>query len=158
MTATATGKQSQLVEQYFKVHVGTAPKDQLLLMVVDGAVRFAERGREAIEKNDLEEKNNALQRAQGIVMGLANALSPEIGDQIYMDLRGLYFFVYRRLIEANLEHSLEKIDEALKILLELRETWRNAVEQYRNSIAAELAAESTASDAGTEREGISVSG
>ena len=131
----AKSRQLNAAEKYYEVHVQTTPKDQLLILVLDGAIRLAETARDAIQENDFEKKNAALGKAQSIVLALQNALSPEVGDRLYKDLRGLYFFVYRTLVEANFENSLDKLAAALKILSHVRETWRDAVAEYRNSVA-----------------------
>ncbi|MBL8880313.1 MAG: flagellar protein FliS, partial [Phycisphaerales bacterium] len=49
--------------QYLKNAVMTASHEQLQLMLIDGAIRFALKGREAIEGRDIEGMFNALDRS-----------------------------------------------------------------------------------------------
>ena len=54
-------------------------------------------------------------------------LPDSASEEIYGNLMGLYKFVYRRLLDANMERSLDAADEALEVLEHLRETWSLAV-------------------------------
>ncbi len=118
-------------QEYLEVQVRTATPDHLLLMLLDGAVRFAEGAREKLARGDREGKHELLVKTQNIVLELIQTLNPAIGEKVYGGLTGLYRFIYRRLVEANIEESAQKLEEALKILLNLRETWRQAVAVYR---------------------------
>lgn len=159
-STTGSGARSHLVEQYYKVHVETAPKDQLLLMVLDGMLRFVDRAREAMETGALEEKNTCLQKTQALLLELDGALSPEIGEKLYRDLRGLYFFVYRKLIEANLRNSIELLDEGRQMLVHISETWRLAVKQYRAEVHSAQGTQEAAPQGAPEgeRERLSITG
>jgi flagellar protein FliS len=54
-------------EAYKRQQVLTATPEALTLMLYNGALRFMTEGREAIEKNNFEEANTALQKAQRII-------------------------------------------------------------------------------------------
>ena len=108
---------------YLRSTVLTAPPEQLHLMLVDGAIRFAQRGREAIERKDLEAAFNALERAQRIVLQLSAGLQRDVNPTLVDQMSSLYHFIYRRLIDANLKRDTQAVDEALKILRDHRETW-----------------------------------
>lgn len=132
------------------MQVRTAAPDQLLLMLLDGAVRFAEGAREKLTRGDRQGKHDLLVKTQNIVLELIQTLKPEIGEKIYGGLTGLYRFIYRRLVEANIEDSPEKLGEALKILIDVRETWRQAVAVFRAEKAG------TAKPAEAQGQGISL--
>ena len=51
-------------------------------------------------------------------------------------LKGLYTFAYRRLVDANLHHRIESLDEALNVLKFQRETWAMLMEQLSKNKAA----------------------
>jgi flagellar protein FliS len=122
-------------QEYLQVQVRTATKDQLLIMLLDGAVRFVEGARERMARGEREEKNALLQKAQNIVLELVQSLSPAIGEPLYGNLIGLYKFIYRRLVEANLRDDPQSLEEALQILSEVRETWRQAVAAFRAGLS-----------------------
>ena len=125
-------------QEYLEVQVRTASPDQLLLMLLDGAVRFAEGGLEGLTRGDREAKSRLLLKAQAIVLELVGSLSPSVGEKLYGNLTGLYKFIYTRLVEANLRDDPSAVEEALKILRDVRETWRQ-LEEF--NLAPQLALE-----------------
>ena len=120
------------VQEYLQVQVKTASKEQLLLMLLDGAVRFIEVGRDHMARGNREAKSELLLKAQNIILELIQSLNPAVGEALYKNLIGLYKFIYRRLVEGNLRNDAVLLDEGLKILLNVRETWRQAVATWRS--------------------------
>ncbi len=110
-------------QQYLRNAVLTATPEQLQLMLFDGAIRFAERGREAIGAKDREACLAALERAQLIVIELGNGTRREADPEIVDRMLALYNFVWRRLVDANIHQDEKALDEALRILHHQRETW-----------------------------------
>lgn len=102
----------------------TASNEQLQLMLLDGAVRFALKGREAIEARDFEGMFNALDRAQRIVLQISAGLQEEKNPAVVKQMKSLYNFVYRRLVDAHFQRDVVAIDEAVQILRHQRETWK----------------------------------
>src|SRR5213075_2159536 len=90
-------------QEYLQVQVRTASQDQLLLMLLDGAVRFVEGALERLGKRDREGKCSLLKKAENIVLELIQSLSPAIGEKLYSNLIGLYKFIFRRLVEGNMK-------------------------------------------------------
>ena len=120
----------QVQNSYLRTRVHTASKDQLLLMLIDGAIRFAEKGREAIEVKNFETSCEMLCKAKKIVIELITVIDREAMDpQIYNNLVGLYNFIFQNLSEGNLLRKSAPIDDALPILRHLRETWAMAIEE-----------------------------
>lgn len=109
--------------EYLKTKVLTASPEQLQLMLYDGALRFCEQARLAIENRQIEDSFNALARAEKIVMELCNGMRDEVAPETCQNMRRLYLFCYDRLVEANLEKELGPLDEAVRILRHMRQTW-----------------------------------
>ncbi len=118
-------------EQYLRNSVLTATPEQLQMMLYDGAIRFATQARETIQSRDIEQTHNLLTRAQRILVELQNGLRPEMAPEICRQMAGLYSFVYRRLIDANVNKDVAALDEALQILNHMRETWILLMEKLR---------------------------
>ncbi|MHC4661486.1 MAG: flagellar export chaperone FliS [Planctomycetota bacterium] len=116
-------------KQYLETQVKTATREQLLLLLFDGVIRFGELAKTAITEDDREATHKYLVRAQRIIVELMSSLDRRVGDGIYSKLVQLYKFVYIRFVNANLHRSAALIDEAMPILLHLRETWRQAIEK-----------------------------
>lgn len=102
--------------------MGASPV-QLVVMLYDGALRFAEEGKRAMIEKNYEVQNEKLQRAQKIVMELMGSLDFEKGGEIAKNLLGLYEFTLNELIEGNITDSPERIGNAQSTLRELREAW-----------------------------------
>ena len=113
----------QGAQNYLRTRVFTATPEQLQMMLYDGAIRFAEQARPALEKKDWEASYNMISRAQRIITELTCTLKRDLLPELCDRLAALYNYVYRKLVEANVEHKVESLDEALKILRYQRETW-----------------------------------
>jgi flagellar secretion chaperone FliS len=130
---------NQGANQYLRTKVLTATPEQLQLMLYDGAIRFAEQARLALQKKDFEGSYNGISRAQKIIAELSCALRPKVAPDLCGKLSSLYNFVYRKLIEANIDHKLESLEEALGILRYQRETWALLLNQIGQKKAAAAA-------------------
>lgn len=116
-------------QEYLKTKVQTASKEQLVLMLMDGVVRFSEQGRKAIADGDIEKKQFALIRSQDIIVELVNGLDHEQGGEISTNLARLYTYAIKRLVDANLKEETEGIDEVQHIFRNLREAWSIAMDK-----------------------------
>jgi flagellar protein FliS len=126
---------SQASYEYLRNTVLTASPEQLQLMLLDGAIRFAQRGREAIEKNQYEASFNALERAQRIVIELIQGMNRQVNPPLVDQMVALYDFIFRRLVEGHLNRDVKAIDDALRILRHQRETWALLIEKLAREAA-----------------------
>ncbi len=133
--------------EYLKSAVMTASQEQLHLMLLDGAVRFTTRGLDAIREKNVEETFNALERAQRIVLELSNGLQREANPQLADRMAALYGFIYRRLIDANMQRDAQAAEEALRILRHQRETWAMVIEKISRHHAPHTSAGPPTADA-----------
>lgn len=105
--------------------VNYASKDQLLLMLVDGTVKFAKIGRQAIIDKDVKRAHESIVRTQDIFIELMATLDRNAGqwaEQIFK----VYEFINSRLVQANLKKSVEIMDEIIPLIEEVRNTWSEA--------------------------------
>lgn len=116
---------SKQLQSYQNNAVNTASGPQLTLMLYNGCIKFINQAIKAIENNDYEEKNANLQKAQDIIRELMITLDPKI--DISNQLMPLYDYIHFRLQEGNIKNDLEKINEALGLVIEFRDTWREAM-------------------------------
>jgi flagellar protein FliS len=110
-------------QNYLRNTVMTASPEKLHLMLYDGAIRFCQQARDAVVRKDIEGSYRLLTRAQNIVLEMQNALKPSVDPVLCGRMSGLYSFIYRRLVEANIGKDLKALDDALRILQYQRETW-----------------------------------
>ncbi|UCG31940.1 MAG: flagellar export chaperone FliS [Phycisphaerales bacterium] len=116
---------------YLRDAVLTAPPEQLQMMLYDGAIRFAAQGRDAIEAEDHQKAYDALTRAQKIVLELINGLREEVDPPLVKQVSSIYMFIYRKLVEANVNKDAAVLDDALKLLRYQRDTWSLLLEKLR---------------------------
>jgi flagellar protein FliS len=110
-------------QEYLKTKVMTASPEMLTLMLWDGAIRFAEQGKEAITKKEIEGSYKSLVRSQRIIMELLAGLKHSVNPDLCGKLAALYNFIYLRLVDANIKKDAKLVDDALEIMRHQRETW-----------------------------------
>jgi flagellar protein FliS len=105
--------------------VNYASKEQLLLMLVDGAVKFAKIGRQAILDKDIKKSHEALTRTQDIFTELMVTLDRNAG-QWADSMFKVYEFIKYQLMEANVKKDVKIMDETISLVEEVRDTWHEA--------------------------------
>jgi flagellar secretion chaperone FliS len=131
---------NQFAQNYLRTKVFTATPEQLQLMLYDGAIRYGEQARVALQDKKFDQSFDLLSRTQKIITEMTASLKHDLAPELCGKLASLYNFVYRKLIEANVEHTLQPLDEALTILRYQRQTWVMLLDQLGKSKAAAAAA------------------
>lgn len=116
---------------YLRDAVLTATPEQLQLMLYDGAIRYALQARDALGEKDYERSHDRLTRAQNIIAELQAGLNYDVNRELCERVSSVYGFLHNKLIEANVRHDSEAIDDALKVLRIERETWRILVDKVK---------------------------
>jgi flagellar protein FliS len=130
---------ANVAQNYLRTKVMTATPEQLQLMLYDGALRFGEQARVALQERRFEDSYRLISKTQKIITELSVTLKPDVAPEMCKKLLALYNFVYRKLIEANIDHELAPMDEALNILRYQRETWAMLLDQLGKKKAAAAA-------------------
>jgi flagellar secretion chaperone FliS len=108
---------------YLRTKVLTASPEELRLMLLEGAVKFARQGREGMEARDYEAMYAGLSQARDIVFELMTTIRGDVDPDLAANARGLYAFIYRTIVEASLEKDAVKAGKAIELLEYERETW-----------------------------------
>ncbi|WP_340026138.1 flagellar export chaperone FliS [Paenibacillus sp. FSL K6-1096] len=111
-------------DKYRQSSVQTSTPAQLVIMLYDGAIRFAKTAVDGLKKQDLEKSNLNFGKAQTIISELMSTLDYSI--EVSKGLYSLYEYTNYLLIQANIHKNLDKAEEAIGYLTELRETWLQA--------------------------------
>ena len=109
--------------QYQQSQIETASPTRLIVLLYDGAIRFASLGMEAMQAQNYEEQNTYLLKTQRIVTELTTSLDRERGGDVAANLRRIYTFLTEQLVRANMQDDAALLQAALKTLTELRESW-----------------------------------
>jgi flagellar protein FliS len=116
-------------QTYLRTKVMTATPEQLQMMLYDGALRFGEQARVALQAKDYEKSYTMISKIQKILTEMTSSLKHDVYPDLCGRLAALYTFAYRKLIEANIDHNTESLDAALEVLKYQRETWAMLLDQ-----------------------------
>lgn len=145
---------NQVSQAYLKTKVMTASPAELRLLLIDGAIRFAEQAKRGYEERNYEAAFEGTTKAQNILMELMNSLRPEQAPELCARLSSLYTFMYKSLVEASSTRDTTLIDEVLSLLRFERETWQMCLE----ALARENKSAAGMTTLPTERPAVSLRG
>lgn len=100
----------------------TAPPEQLVVMLYDGALRFLHQAAVAMRDGKRAIADEKQRRAEAVIDHLLATLDMSAG-QIAQNLEGIYVFCKRLMLEAWLERDPRKLDNVHRLLSDLRESW-----------------------------------
>lgn len=123
-------------QNYFANQVRTASPEKIMIMLYDGAIRFLRQARQAMEEGDRVGRLKKISRVVAILTELSNTLDFEKGGEIAENLDGLYWYMIRELTSVNIRETVEPMDSAENILLELREAWVQAIAENKPETGA----------------------
>ncbi len=102
----------------------TASPHQLIVMLFDGALRAIDTARTQVQSHDIEGKGRSISKAIEIIgSGLAASLDHKAGGELAANLASLYDYAVRQLVDANLHNDSGKLDEAHRLLVQMRANW-----------------------------------
>ena len=113
------------MSDYQRNAILTATPAELTLMLYEGAIKFCNLAKMAIEKGDVQKAHTNLKRAQDIITEFRITLDHKY--PVWEDFERVYDYIYRKLVEANMHKDVEALDEALKYIREMRDTWKQVM-------------------------------
>ena len=96
---------------------------QLIVLLYNGALSHIAQGQQFHKEKDLVQAGLAISKAQAIVCELRQSLNPNAGGEIAKNLDRLYAYLHELMVKAMVENRAEPLDEAAKLLTELRGAW-----------------------------------
>lgn len=116
---------------YQKTAIQTASKEELVLLLYNGAIKHTRNAVDFLEKKNFPDASKNICRAQAIIVELLNALNFEVGGEIAKNLEYLYSVMVDNLTVANFEHLVEPLNLNLKILDKLKSAWEGVLQQIK---------------------------
>ena len=110
--------------KYLETKVQTSNPEQLLIMLFDGAIRFCKLAVEGIQQKKFSQAHENIIKVQDIIAEFVITLKKDSG--IAEPLLRLYDYFLHRLTEANLKKEAGPVEEVMKHLTDLKETWVQA--------------------------------
>jgi flagellar protein FliS len=108
---------------YLRSQVMSASPEQLRLMLIDGAIKFARQGRQGLLDKDYERSFNGLSQCRDIVTELMTTMRTEVDPELCERVRALYTFMFTELVEASMSKDAERVVKVIELLEFERETW-----------------------------------
>lgn len=130
----------RMTQEYQKSAVNGASPLQLIIMLYDGALKFMQSGKAAMAEGNRDAQNASLQKAQKVLMELMSCLDMKQGGEIAKNLLSLYSYVLNELVMANMADDPDGVDRGIKVLTDLRESWREIQTALRPAQEPRLAA------------------
>lgn len=118
--------------QYKQNSVNFASKDQLLLMLLDGAVKFAKIGRQALVDKNYPKCNENLKKTQDIFYELMATLDLTKAGDWGNSMMSIYKFIIDSLVNANIKKDLSMIDKTIPLIEDVKATWNEAYKVSKN--------------------------
>jgi flagellar protein FliS len=112
-------------QTYQKQSVTTAKPEELTFLLYQGLVKFIRLSKQSLQNNKISDSHNNNLKAQDILSELIASLNKEYA--VSESLLPIYEYMKRRLIEANLNKSIEILDEIEGLAIDLTETWSEAM-------------------------------
>ncbi|HLP83512.1 MAG TPA: flagellar export chaperone FliS [Phycisphaerales bacterium] len=150
----ASNPKAQQANAYLRTKVMSASPEELRLMLLEGAIKFAQQGREGLLTKNFEQSFNGISSCRDIVFELMTTIRAEINPELAANIKGLYTFIYTQLIEGSHEKDVAKVEKAIELLEYERETWVLLMQR----LAEERAGQIAPAPAHVESRSISVQG
>lgn len=115
----------------------TDNKEQILLMLYEGAVRFVRRARMGIEEKNAKIRGENISKVMAILTEFDCALDREGGGELVENLSDLYHYMMDRLTHANVKNDTEALDEVGRLLTELKEGFEGALQEDAKEVHAQ---------------------
>ena len=105
---------------YANNKIMTASPAELTLMLYEGAIKFANLAIEAIDANDIQKAHNNIMKVQRII-------TLDHKYPVAKDFDEVYNYLLMRLREANIKKDKDIMEEVLKHLRTMRDTWKEVM-------------------------------
>lgn len=119
--------------RYKEVAVKTANPLQLIVMMYDAAICSLKEAKEQVYRKDIAGRAQSINKCISIISELQSCLNIKQGGEIAASLDRLYDYMKRRIFIANVQQSIEPLEEIESLLGNLRSAWSELVAQNQAS-------------------------
>lgn len=121
--ARAYGAMQQYQNVGAQAAVTDADPHHLIQLLLQGVLDRIAAAKGHMQRGEVAPKAECIGKAINIVGGLRGSLNLEAGGEIARNLVTLYDYVELRLLEANLKNDVAQLDEAGRLLGEIKSAW-----------------------------------
>lgn len=115
---------------YANSKIMTASPAELTLMLYEGAIKFCNIAIRAVEEQDIQKAHNNIVKVENIISEFQATLNHKY--PVAKDFDEVYKYLKQRLLEANIKKDKEILEEVLKHLRTMRDTWKDVMRMTNN--------------------------
>ena len=115
---------------YANNKITTASPADLVLMLYEGAIKFCNIAIVAIENKDIMKAHENIMKVERIIQEFQITLDHRYATA--KDFDEVYSYLMQRLIQANFKKDKEILEEVLKHLRTMRDTWKEVMRLTKN--------------------------
>ncbi len=116
---------------YANNKIMTASPAELTLMLYEGAIKFSNLAVAGIEENDIQKAHTNIMKVERIIEEFQATLNHKY--PVAKDFDNVYNYLLIRLKEANVKKDKEIMEEVLKHLRTMRDTWKEVMRTGRTN-------------------------
>ncbi len=116
---------------YANNKIMTASPAELTLMLYEGAIKFANLSIAGIEEKDIQKAHTNIIKVERIIEEFQATLNHKY--PVAKDFDNVYNYLLIRLKEANIKKDKEIMEEVLKHLRTMRDTWKEVMRTGRTN-------------------------
>lgn len=111
--------------QYGTNKILMASREELPLLLYEGAIKFSNIAIMAIEKKDIEKAHKNIVRVEAIIEYLRTTL--DMKYPVAEDFDRIYVYLEKLLVEANVSKEVAVLEEIIMHLRSVRDTWKEVM-------------------------------
>lgn len=115
---------------YANNKISTASSADLVLMLYEGAIKFCNLAIVAIENKEVEKAHKNIMKVERIIQEFQITLDYKYATA--KDFNEVYTYLLERLQEANFRKDKAILEEVLKHLRTMRDTWKEVMRMTKN--------------------------
>jgi flagellar protein FliS len=104
--------------------VTTQSRGRLIVLLYDGAIKFLKQAIAELQADHYAQKGEYIGKAMAIIDELDASLNMEAAEDMGMNLRKIYDFMRRHLLQASLKRDPQMIRDVIALLEDLNEGWK----------------------------------
>jgi len=112
------------MNQYFEQMILTASPVELIRLLYQRAINSVRDAREHLRNGRIMERGRSINNAYLVLSELSQSLNFEEAPELAKRLGGLYAYMQKRLLDANLKQEDAPLGEVLSLLSTVDEGWR----------------------------------
>ena len=115
---------------YNNSKIQTATPAELTLLLYEGAIKFTNIAIVAMEKIDVQKAHDNIMKTEKIIEEFQATLDHKY--PVAKDFEAVYSYLLKRLFDANIRKDPEILEEVLRHLRTMRDTWKEVMAKTAN--------------------------